>query len=257
MRRLILVGLVVGLLIGADDPQKDKGKKGATALEGTWVVVSVTRDGKETDRANGNKLVVKGKTMTGQTKDGERKGAVTFTADPKQHTLDFTYTEGKNKGQTHGIYSLKGDGLKICMADPGKDRPKDFTAGKGSGHTLVVLKRPRVTGTVTLDGKPLANAFLLFHPVKKGGQEATARTEEDGTFHLTTPGKKGRVLPGNYRVTISILPTKNDANDDKRRGGHHWPKRSVPRRYWFPNTTPLKVTVKEGRNQFDLQLRSR
>ena len=143
MKTYVLVALVAGFLVGADGPQKDK-KKGATALEGTWVVVSVTRDGKEKDEAKGEKLVVKGKTMTALSKDGKRRGAGTFTADPKQHTIDFISTEGPDKDKTHkGIYSLKGDELKICMADPEKDRPKDLTAGKGSGNVLIVLKRAK------------------------------------------------------------------------------------------------------------------
>jgi uncharacterized protein (TIGR03067 family) len=144
MKRYVVLALVVGFLIGADDPKKDKGKKGATALEGTWVVVSVTKDGKEDDKAEGDKLVVKGKTMTALTKEGKRRGAGTFTAAPKQHTIDFTYTEGPDKDKTQkGIYSLKGDELKVCMADPGKDRPKDLTAGKGSGNVLIVFKRAK------------------------------------------------------------------------------------------------------------------
>ncbi len=40
-----------------------------------------------------------------------------------------------------GIYELSGDNLRYCFAAPGKLRPKKFEVAKGSGHTLVVLKR--------------------------------------------------------------------------------------------------------------------
>jgi hypothetical protein len=40
-----------------------------------------------------------------------------------------------------GIYELSGDELKICLADPGADRPKEFASAKGSKATYMVLKR--------------------------------------------------------------------------------------------------------------------
>lgn len=40
-----------------------------------------------------------------------------------------------------GIYSLTAGKLQYCFAQPGKDRPGDFKVTKGSGRTLVRLKR--------------------------------------------------------------------------------------------------------------------
>jgi uncharacterized protein (TIGR03067 family) len=133
------MALVVGFLVGADDPTKDKGKKGATALEGTWVVVSVTEDGKETDKGKDTQVVFKGKTVTFKTQGGEEKG--TFTIDPKKKTIDITPERGRKGKTMKGLYRLKGDELKVCHTRQGKDRPTDFTAEKGSGNVLVALKR--------------------------------------------------------------------------------------------------------------------
>src|SRR5262249_16182350 len=67
-----------------------------------------------------------------------------FTIDPskKPKTIDYTMTAGVTKGKTQlGIYELKGDTVKFCLAAPGKDRPTDFTAKEGSERTLSAWKR--------------------------------------------------------------------------------------------------------------------
>jgi uncharacterized protein (TIGR03067 family) len=140
MKRFVLAALVVGFLVGADDPAKDK--KGAKGLEGTWQVVSATEDGKANDKMKGRQVIFKGDTVTVKAEQGDMKA--TFKADPKKKTIDLTPTEGKNKDKTFkGIYELKKGGLKICFAGPDKDRPKEFSSEAGSGHILVALKRAK------------------------------------------------------------------------------------------------------------------
>ena len=43
-----------------------------------------------------------------------------------------------------GIFELTDDQLRYCVAAPGKPRPTEFSAPKGSGHTLVTLKPVKV-----------------------------------------------------------------------------------------------------------------
>ena len=251
MKRYVVLALVVGFLVGAEDPKKDKGKKDATVLEGTWVVISVMADGKERDEGKDAQLVFKGKTVTHKTKDNEEKG--TFTADPKKKTFDLTPSDGPKKGMTlKGIYQLKGDELKMCFQPQGKDRPKDFNAQKGSGNVLIVLERAKdkgdkkekvlaqVEGKVLLGGQPLAKANVVFVPVDKKGQKAMGTTHEDGTFELTTGGNKKDVHPGVYKVLV----TKKVAG-----------KSVLRAEYGSEKTTPLNFTVYKGRNQFDIQLK--
>jgi uncharacterized protein (TIGR03067 family) len=56
--------------------------------------------------------------------------------------FDAVGTSGPGKGMRfQGIYQVKGDTLELCFAPAGKARPTEFTAKKGSGNRLVVLKR--------------------------------------------------------------------------------------------------------------------
>jgi uncharacterized protein (TIGR03067 family) len=71
---------------------------------------------------------------------------VSFDIDPRvlPKTSDDTINEGENKGkQIQGIYQLEGDTLTSCVAKVGNERPKEFAADKGSGHTLRVFMKVR------------------------------------------------------------------------------------------------------------------
>lgn len=66
------------------------------------------------------------------------------------------------------------------------------------------------TGTVKLDGQPLAGATVFFHPKTASGfHGAVGTTDESGNYKLeadvgnnkTKPG----AIPGNYNVTVSRL----------------------------------------------------
>lgn len=62
-----------------------------------------------------------------------------------------------------------------------------------------------VSGKVTVKGRPLKHARVLFVPDRdKGnaqGEDARARVDETGSFSLTTRDKEG-VVPGWYKVAI-------------------------------------------------------
>lgn len=72
--------------------------------------------------------------------------------------------------------------------------------GKSSGPELV-----EVTGTVTLDGKPLSNAVIYFLPnLDKGtkGPTASAVLDAEGKYRLSSPGGKSGVIKGHHFVTL-------------------------------------------------------
>ncbi len=59
-----------------------------------------------------------------------------------------------------------------------------------------------VTGVVTLDGRPVEGAMVLFVPEDHRGQPAQGVTAADGTFSLST-GMEPGAAPGDYKVLVT------------------------------------------------------
>src|SRR5436190_10000431 len=65
-----------------------------------------------------------------------------------------------------------------------------------------------VEGVVTLDGKPLENAYVNFVPNGADMLTASGTTDASGNFALETgsgPAAKPGAIPGRYKVCISSL----------------------------------------------------
>ena len=105
-----------------------------------------------------------------------------------------------------------------------------------------------VQGRVVKDGKPVADAMVLFHPVK-GGQEAGDQTDEEGRFRVKNPQRDG-IIPGEYKVTVSKkvwppgmkVPTAHEMTIPMMAKQ----KESMPMDYISQEKTPLKVTIPRG-----------
>jgi hypothetical protein len=59
-----------------------------------------------------------------------------------------------------------------------------------------------VSGTVTLDDKPLANATVMFIHEDPGGRDAHGITNDKGAFTLTTQRPGDGAFPGSYKITV-------------------------------------------------------
>lgn len=59
-----------------------------------------------------------------------------------------------------------------------------------------------VTGSVELDGKPVAGATVIFKPDAQG-RAASGTTDAEGKFKLTTEVNGDGALPGSYRVAVT------------------------------------------------------
>jgi len=105
-----------------------------------------------------------------------------------------------------------------------------------------------VEGKVTMNGKPLAGATVVFIPVN-GGPEAGAQTDEEGNFHLTGTKTEG-ISPGEYRVTVSKKewpPGVTPPEPTKMTFASVLQKReTVPLKYTAQDKTPLRVPVPNG-----------
>jgi hypothetical protein len=105
-----------------------------------------------------------------------------------------------------------------------------------------------VEGTVTMDGKPLPNATVVFVP--ENGRPAGARTDERGHYVLWfTEGRKG-AIPGKNWIRISTAAEATEAAD-----GTPVPaqREIVPAKYNAQST--LEFTVEAGKKNvanFDL-----
>ena len=93
-----------------------------------------------------------------------------------------------------------------------------------------------VSGTVTFNGKPLADAHVIFEPTE-GGRASTASTNRDGKYELVYLRKEkgARVGPHLVRITAAdpgLLQSRYNAQ------------------------TTLRADVKPGSNQIDFPLTS-
>jgi uncharacterized protein (TIGR03067 family) len=147
MKRTVLALFAVGVLIAADDAKEDANKKDLEKMQGDWACVSWTVDGKKQPDDDAQSIFrnVKGNQYTlSLFNKALDKGTFKIDATKKPKTMDGypSYLEDKSK-PVLGIYEFDGDTLKTCFAMPGKERPTDFKAKEGSGHSLSVWEREK------------------------------------------------------------------------------------------------------------------
>lgn len=122
-------------------------------------------------------------------------------------------------------------------------------AGCGGSNPL---GRKAVSGTVTLDGAPLASGSIEFTPLGGGGGVSSGAVIEEGKFEI--PAESG--LPvGRYRVSIvdnppaAPLPAGHMPGDDL----PPQPKPRIPPSWNQNSTQEIEVTEK-GPNRFDFSI---
>ena len=107
-----------------------------------------------------------------------------------------------------------------------------FVAGCGGPQTVI-------TGTVTLDGKPLAEASLDMFPVSGVGRVSVAKTDANGRYETTASP---------VRLSVVVLATKVDGKTRDPEGGGMTDARTsiVPKWYTSHATTPLTAEPVEN-----------
>ena len=117
-----------------------------------------------------------------------------------------------------------------------------------------------VSGVVKLNGKPLPNASVNFHPEE--GRAANGVTDQDGKFTLTTFETNDGAIVGNHTATVSIVSTEEvpeeipENYDYTTAGQSEENKTEIPDTYASANTSPLKFEVKsDEENNFTLELK--
>jgi uncharacterized protein (TIGR03067 family) len=134
--------LVAALALTAARPAQAGSKKDLSALQGSWTLVSVERDGEVqefTERPF--RWVIK--------EAGVRYGGqplAEFALDPMTTPKNIDLTFLKPKRVYEGIYALDGDTLKICVnrqTEGVKDRPVGFQTKGKADLRLLVFKRDK------------------------------------------------------------------------------------------------------------------
>ena len=130
-------------------------------------------------------------------------------------------------------------------------------AGCGSSRTSPV------GGVVLLDGKPVADATVQFVPQEGKGRDATAQTDKNGEFAMSTFKPRDGMLPGEYKVVVTpptgpVDPTQYATSDAAMSGAKAAPKkeRSFPEKYTRADQTPLTQTVPAS-GKLTLELKSK
>jgi hypothetical protein len=123
------------------------------------------------------------------------------------------------------------------------------TTGCGDGMA-------RVTGVVSLDGKPIAasqdtRCTVTFVRKDGTGAASTGVVDNQGTYTLGTGASTG-VLPGTYMVSISASQLMGEEQIGVPRSG----KRLTPPEYGDATKSGLEATVEPGNNTFDFELSS-
>ena len=124
--------------------------------------------------------------------------------------------------------------------------------GCGSG------KFAPVSGTVTMNGKPLAGALVIFSPIAKegsidAGPGSSGKTNEKGEYTLTSDTGRTGALVGKHRVSVSLMNPGIGESDDRRRRGQL--VNQVPVKYNGKTELTYKVPA-GGTDKADFALKS-
>ena len=104
-----------------------------------------------------------------------------------------------------------------------------------------------VSGTVTLDDRPLPDAIVEFQPAS--GSPSEGVTDSAGSYQLRYTAKKKGALLGKHQVRIT-LSTRADAHGQKVDVPQLLPAR-------YNRNTELTAEVRSGSNKLDFPLKSK
>ena len=106
-----------------------------------------------------------------------------------------------------------------------------------------------VQGKVTFQGNPVREGRVTFLNLTEGGA-AEADIQSDGTYVVKNP-----VVVGDY--VIEIKPLMHMVDTDPGRtppSPEEKPAPDIPEKYRMQGSTPLRETVKTGKNVFDFNM---
>ena len=129
------------------------------------------------------------------------------------------------------------------------------------GCTQAGPKIVPVSGVVTLNGKPLANATVTFAPVAPDGENNAAgdssigKTNANGEYTLTTSRGVAGAIVGKHRVRVTLMAAQPNPESDERfpRGAM---RDKIPVRYNGAEPVLSWEVKPDGPNKADFALTS-
>lgn len=137
---------VPALLIALAAPLRADDPADRRALSGSWAGFIADPRGERPGPVRFSEIRITPERIRGTQGDGRDMGEGTYQLGTagSVRTLDSTGLAGEPRGKTFlGIYEIRGDTLRWCVANPGKPRPSEFASRPSSGQFLMVLTRKR------------------------------------------------------------------------------------------------------------------
>jgi uncharacterized protein (TIGR03067 family) len=147
MCRISLVAVLLCSLVTVAAPVPNTTPQDAKAIVAKWVAVSTEYEGHRwlsTERRVTPRVEVREDSLT--INNGQLAYPMRYTLDARKSPahIDLVYTDGSDKGKSvKGLYELKGDSLKLCVAQPGEERPKALATKPGETFMLYNLVRSK------------------------------------------------------------------------------------------------------------------
>lgn len=121
------------------------------------------------------------------------------------------------------------------------------------------IKTEGVTGVITYNGEPLANATVKFIPTDSTGSQSYGKTNEKGEYKLQTllGAADAGTTPGEYKVTVDCITTVETGNMIEENGEEKpetVAESLIPAKYNNAETSGLTATVAPGDNTINFDL---
>lgn len=135
-----------------------------------------------------------------------------------------------------------------------------LTLGCGGSNRLPEGATGKVSGKVTLEGEAVPEGTTIIFLHKKKGLPASGTITSDGLYSLNMRGGSD-ILVGSYSIGLSPPERKRTPEEEEilRNGGSFSLKKEpaiIPQKYRVPEKSGIIFEVKEGKNTYNLDIKS-